>query len=153
MRVVMVQVFAGSREEWAGCLTGWLEKASRKKLIGGGAWVRIPGWREGWSGCGGPSQTGAPCLRGGACQGYSWRAFVLKVERNHWRALERRNWRNQLHCGVLCWPPWRKAWRWVKLEPGPESGIMVGMGVQMVTWVLEAWFSGKHIFRHIRWMS
>lgn len=149
----MVQVFAGSREEWAGCLTGWLEKASRKKLIGGGAWVRIPGWREGWSGCGGPSQTGAPCLRGGACQGYSWRAFVLKVERNHWRALERRNWRNQLHCGVLCWPPWRKAWRWVKLEPGPESGIMVGMGVQMVTWVLEAWFSGKHIFRHIRWMS
>lgn len=149
----MVQVFAGSREEWAGCLIGWLEKASRKKLIGGGAWVRIPGWREGWSGCGGPSQTGAPCLRGGACQGYSWRAFVLKVERNHWRALERRNWCNQLHCGVLCWPPWRKAWRWVKLEPGPESGIMVGMGVQMVTWVLEAWFSGKHIFRHIRWMS
>lgn len=32
----MVQVFAGSREEWAGCLIGWLGKASRKKLIGVG---------------------------------------------------------------------------------------------------------------------
>ena len=149
----MVLVFAGSREEWAGCLIGWLGKASRKKLIGGGAWVRIPGWREGCSGCRGPSQTGALCPRGGACQGYNRRAFVLKVERNHWRALERRNWHDQLHCGVLCWPQWRKAWRWVKLESGPERRIMVGMGVQVVMWVLAAWFLLKHVIRHIGWMS
>ena len=69
MWVVMVRVFAGSREEWAGCLIGWLGKASRKKLIGDGALVIIPGLREGCSGYGGPSQTGASCPRGWGVSG------------------------------------------------------------------------------------
>lgn len=34
-----------------------------------------------------------------------------------------RNWRDQLHCGVLCWPPWRE-------RPGGELSWSLGLRTQ-----------------------